>query len=400
MKTKSNVFRVLCYLIILLLVGCSTEQTNSSPSIQNQPGQPTQVFQPSATNAPVNPTSNQLIGNTIQLDSSAVNTVPPGDILQEVTFFGGGGLGVPSCPNAKLQIYGWQNDLEPGCQIYAYACGVSNNETANVSILYPNGINTNLSIKASVIDNFLSPLPTVAIHHDLTPSDPAGVYKLSIQSAEGNVEKDIVVQQPTIPTAYRYDDSIWLTNFQPNEQIRLFIYQRLSPGQTKNKLHSWISFSSDSNGKAQISFPSGTYNADDYHFVILGDRSGQVVPKDPFLCIVLPNIDQNILTGNQTFGSSTSQPANQTSCSGLSSRLAVGKSARVAYTDGNPMRIRANPGLSQSVITEVPEGARFTVVGGPQCVDNTSWWRVRTNDGSEGWMAEYSNGTYLLEPYP
>ena len=87
-------------------------------------------------------------------------------------------------------------------------------------------------------------------------------------------------------------------------------------------------------------------------------------------------------------------------CGELSSRLTLGKLARVAYTDGNDMRIRSHPGLSQSVVNEVPEGTQFTVLDGPRCADNITWWKVQTNGGSDGWMAEYSNGVYLLEPYP
>lgn len=96
------------------------------------------------------------------------------------------------------------------------------------------------------------------------------------------------------------------------------------------------------------------------------------------------------------------QPATATPviCPGsLKSRLTLDMRARVAFTDGTNMRIRIEAGFSQKAAASVPEGTLLTILGGPTCVDSVTWWRIRTKDAKEGWMAEYQNGVYLLEPY-
>jgi hypothetical protein len=37
-----------------------------------------------------------------------------------------------------------------------------------------------------------------------------------------------------------------------------------------------------------------------------------------------------------------------------------------------------------------------TVVDGPVCADEWSWWRIRTDDGMEGWVSE---GGDEVDPY-
>ena len=108
---------------------------------------------------------------------------------------------------------------------------------------------------------------------------------------------------------------------------------------------------------------------------------------------------EEIATEVQFFGSLT-QIATPTCTISLPSRLSIEKKARVAYTDGSEMRIRAKPGLEQDILDTVPEGTEFAIVGSSRCADNITWWPVRTDDGILGWMPEGQNGVYLLEPYP
>jgi hypothetical protein len=52
------------------------------------------------------------------------------------------------------------------------------------------------------------------------------------------------------------------------------------------------------------------------------------------------------------------------------------------------------------VIGEIPGGASFTIVGGPQCgAEGWLWWQVNYN-GTIGWTAEGDTTTYWLEPIP
>lgn len=69
-------------------------------------------------------------------------------------------------------------------------------------------------------------------------------------------------------------------------------------------------------------------------------------------------------------------------------RLYVGGSAMVCPSVDS-VKVRDNPGMSGNRITSLRAGTRFEVIGGPECAGNNwSWWKVRLNDGTVGWMAE------------
>lgn len=68
--------------------------------------------------------------------------------------------------------------------------------------------------------------------------------------------------------------------------------------------------------------------------------------------------------------------------------LAVGSTAYVAQAGGLPLRLRSHPGLDKdSVIDRLQPGTQMTLLEGPQDRDGYSWWRIRTSDGREGWVA-------------
>ncbi|MCK6577686.1 MAG: hypothetical protein L6Q98_06230 [Anaerolineae bacterium] len=77
-------------------------------------------------------------------------------------------------------------------------------------------------------------------------------------------------------------------------------------------------------------------------------------------------------------------------------RLSPGRIGRVL--PGDPNRLRAAP-ESGRVIDNIPGGAAFTVLGGPQCgaQSGLTWWQVEYN-GQVGWTAEGQANIYWLEP--
>lgn len=79
----------------------------------------------------------------------------------------------------------------------------------------------------------------------------------------------------------------------------------------------------------------------------------------------------------------------------LPSRMAVGMQGRI--TPGLPNRLRAEPTTTSSTIGLIPAGGVFTIVSGPTCAENTSWWRV-SYGGLTGWTMEGQNWEYWLEP--
>jgi hypothetical protein len=88
----------------------------------------------------------------------------------------------------------------------------------------------------------------------------------------------------------------------------------------------------------------------------------------------------------------------------------VGRSARVTYSNGLPVRIRRTPEFAErfrNVVGQLPEGAAMQVLGGPLCARNPQdgqnyiFWQVRALQGNlEGWAVEGEPGNYYLEPIP
>jgi Tol biopolymer transport system component len=81
-------------------------------------------------------------------------------------------------------------------------------------------------------------------------------------------------------------------------------------------------------------------------------------------------------------------------------RLGVGQSARVTMGDGTGNNLRQSPSTTATVMGVMGDGEIFSVIGGPQCVENFWWWQVRRWDGQMGWTAEGQPGKYWVEPWP
>jgi uncharacterized protein YgiM (DUF1202 family) len=67
------------------------------------------------------------------------------------------------------------------------------------------------------------------------------------------------------------------------------------------------------------------------------------------------------------------------------SDLALGETI-VIGTDGDPVNLRADAGLSAVVLAELPAGTTATVVDGPVSVDGYTWYGLDV-DGTIGWSA-------------
>lgn len=70
---------------------------------------------------------------------------------------------------------------------------------------------------------------------------------------------------------------------------------------------------------------------------------------------------------------------------------------RVTYDPPDPNNIWENPGSGK--IATMPPGSSFTVVAGPMCLNDLTWWTVRWK-GFQGWTAEGKGNDYWLEPLP
>jgi hypothetical protein len=66
--------------------------------------------------------------------------------------------------------------------------------------------------------------------------------------------------------------------------------------------------------------------------------------------------------------------------------VTVGFYAQVANTDGIGVSIRGGPSTDNIRLVLASEGTLVEVIGGPAEGNNFSWWQVRLEDGTEGWV--------------
>lgn len=88
-------------------------------------------------------------------------------------------------------------------------------------------------------------------------------------------------------------------------------------------------------------------------------------------------------------------------------RLKVGDSARITFTDGSTTRLRSAPEAGNNGVDNLPEGTEFEIIGGPVCYprpernDAYVYWEVSVPSRNvEGWIAEGDLNSYYIEPLP
>ncbi|MCA0458956.1 MAG: SH3 domain-containing protein [Chloroflexi bacterium] len=79
-------------------------------------------------------------------------------------------------------------------------------------------------------------------------------------------------------------------------------------------------------------------------------------------------------------------------------RLIVGERGHVLPDDPRPVNVRSDAGTENRVVTTIPINGVFTVLEGPICEDEYSWYKVRYRE-TEGWLAEGDLTSYYVEPY-
>lgn len=101
---------------------------------------------------------------------------------------------------------------------------------------------------------------------------------------------------------------------------------------------------------------------------------------------------------SQSGGTPAVQQGTQYCAGTIISQITVGDAARVTFTDGTPLRLRAAAGTGGTFLQDMPEGTTFSIVGGPVCANGFTWWNVRLGDDTIGWAAEGDLDTYFMEP--
>lgn len=145
--------------------------------------------------------------------------------------------------------------------------------------------------------------------------------------------------------------------------------------------------------------------------VVYDYRQAAFGGQPPFLCTatgreaLLPPGSNPAITGNTggtapqpvvtpTAVAPSTAPSLDPNCP-LPPRLQVNAEGRV--TPGEANNVRAQPGLTQTFVGQIPGGDSFRILGGPVCTDGIYWWQIQYQL-LLGWTGEGQNGSYWVEP--
>jgi len=81
-----------------------------------------------------------------------------------------------------------------------------------------------------------------------------------------------------------------------------------------------------------------------------------------------------------------------------SAELVVGVRATVRITGGDALIVRIGAGTGFTIAGRVNTGSTVTLIEGPRVVRGVNWWRIQTEGGLDGWVAERINNTLTLTP--
>lgn len=174
------------------------------------------------------------------------------------------------------------------------------------------------------------------------------------------------------------DGLIFLSHFQPNQQLRIEIFYPTGNG-NEYDFFTEIAAQTDTNGSIEIRIDRFTGV---FVFIVL-DESGNIIFKP-----------SGVLDMQYT--------RSQSNCPGqLISRLSVGMWARV--TNGSRIPLQGNPITDSNNYYEyLDEGTIMIINAGPLCEAGIVWWPVATQNsdggGSGGWVAEGDQSSWFIEP--
>jgi hypothetical protein len=352
---------------------------------------------PTATLPP--PPTTVLIPRLYTIDLTRSDTVPTD--LKEFVFgyhgsAGGGGPcwggdGTPAWSEAyeNISIAAFPQTLQ------WVAHNLPPNQTSNKTLLLPDG--SILSTEESTGD-----LGCIFYTYDVVPGSQLGVY--SIELSVGNIvlTDSILLETPKRPTRMVYQGNEWFAGFDPNEQVKLWIYYggtiseflqpdfaSLSPGlpdlanntvlqqlpnQTIYVLIEEQVINADEYGTFRVKYTSEQINLVDELGEITGSSDGSRITT-------VAEGESSGLTDINRFGSS---------CNGsLPTQLKIGDEARVtSYGD----------------VAKLSPGDTVTIVLGPICessyrpMTNRWEWIVNTTSQTSLLVSECDAEGYFLEP--
>lgn len=361
------------------------------------------------------------------LSPSTINTSLPEDILNEVTYFGGGGGGSLSGDCSVIfDVYEPtisdppDEDISFMHLINVTLCGWQVNEEVSVQVLSPEGL-----IVKKYID-YANETGGLNFDYVTDLESQVGVYTFIWQGISGRVISTVEVKKPQRPKIYWFWDvnkedtgRLILYGFKPYENIRVLAYAKIT-FETYGSFYDdidenaflagWQEFIADEYGQLEIqsdlkeTLPIAFYSA-------IGDESGQaglaaISPQGWTYRQGIMGVDSLLVSPEEA---EFDKPVEQLACPGaFPTRLSVGAGAKVVTAH---LSVRQSPGANSPTVygTSLSEGRTVTIIDGPVCLDGVLWWKgdsgpITLTNGDVitmvGWMAEESGSEWLLEPVP
>lgn len=123
-----------------------------------------------------------------------------------------------------------------------------------------------------------------------------------------------------------------------------------------------------------------------------------VIPsKTPILPTETSSPTQTSSPSPTQLATETTTPTPVLSCPGAPPiRTTVGNMAKISESPNLPQRVREEPQVNAKQIGKVNPGELITITEGFQCADSYTWWKIRTENNLEGWVAEANQEAYWL----
>ncbi len=360
--------------------GVLEQEPTLAPSAAAPGEEPTPTLPPGAAS---------LTGSTLNEDNT-------GEIIEEIAFFGIGGPGGVKCAKPQTRPI-FDEEVSAGeimDTVSLSSCGWQPGEIVTVTMRDPLGQSVSLDLQAEVQEYSDNPSGFVDLDYQPPLDAPAGDYTFTLQGSSGELATTVNFSQPEgarlVPLSGDPFHTIWdlpvgpshrlqLFGFAPGEPIRLIVYN-----QNGWLFYGYQDFTAGMDGRLLIDVNlSGINPGEGLLFIAHGEQTGSV----PMLI--------------NTSGSYTVYERDFYCPGTMPSRIKQGQPARAASVDGSNLRIRAEPGFDGPVLESVPEGTELDLSAYYfRCADQTFWWKVQlpNQEGEFGWVAESSEGVYLIEP--
>jgi SH3-like domain-containing protein len=456
MVLRKITFPICLGLLVIVAISCnrSTEQVTVTPSAPVATNTPAKNGVVISSTAPVEhfsiSSANQTLPEDVLREIAYYPQGGPGGLLCDATCYSAAREASQNPPFLASD----HNKIALGKNLEVCVCGQQPDEPTKVALRFPNNIRV---LQEDPLRKFeLEDKYGYYIHftYRTQMDDPSGYYTFTLEEGmDSAVQHSVYVT--TTPRLYRENNVVSLYHFQPNERIRLFAYESHYDKDAEyapsgyGVLVGWQEYQVDAEGQLTIEVESVD------HFVVIGDISGGVAEfqngyindDGVYSLFVEANSSDGNVAIQDRLGSDvdivgyaspdtrmrvigerwgwwlvrlqdgtegwvessdvkrveiaklptpTDEEEPASSCPGAPpQRVRVGGTAKVC-TAHDRLIVRTQPKRGASEITCLDPNTRVTVIDGPICADDWSWWKIETRSGVSGWVSE---GGDEVDPY-